>query len=93
MKRIHRYLAAYDISDDRERSRLDKLLKGFGFRVQKSVFEVRADTSIITRLGAAIEALALESGHVRLYRLSGSAHAQTYGLAPEEVDQDFAFIL
>ena len=30
---------AYDIEDDRTRARLAKTLEGFGYRVQKSVFE------------------------------------------------------
>ncbi|BCB96579.1 hypothetical protein JZK55_15010 [Dissulfurispira thermophila] len=33
----------YDITDDLERARVDKVLKGFGFRIQKSVFECRLD--------------------------------------------------
>ncbi|MBU0567270.1 CRISPR-associated endonuclease Cas2 [bacterium] len=35
------YAIVYDISSDSERARVDKTLKGFGFRVQKSVFECR----------------------------------------------------
>ena len=33
------YLICYDISDNRDRYRVVKALKGFGSRVQKSVFE------------------------------------------------------
>lgn len=33
------YLVCFDISDDRTRHRAAKVLKGFGQRVQKSVFE------------------------------------------------------
>lgn len=33
------YLVCFDISDDRVRTRVAKALKGFGHRVQKSVFE------------------------------------------------------
>ena len=33
------YIICYDISDDRDRYRVVKALKGFGTRVQKSVFE------------------------------------------------------
>ncbi len=33
------YLISYDISEDRSRQRVMKLLKGHGFHVQKSVFE------------------------------------------------------
>jgi len=33
------FLVCFDISDDRVRYRVVKVLKGFGLRVQKSVFE------------------------------------------------------
>jgi len=33
------YLVAFDISDDKARARAVKVLKGYGHRVQKSVFE------------------------------------------------------
>ncbi|WP_457573879.1 CRISPR-associated endonuclease Cas2 [Desulfolithobacter sp.] len=33
------YIVCYDISDNRARYRVVKALKGFGYRVQKSVFE------------------------------------------------------
>ncbi len=33
------YVVAFDISDDRIRYRAVKILKAFGYRVQKSVFE------------------------------------------------------
>ena len=33
------YIICYDVSDNRDRYRVVKILKGFGRRVQKSVFE------------------------------------------------------
>lgn len=33
------YLVCFDISDDKARYKAGKILKGFGYRVQKSVFE------------------------------------------------------
>lgn len=35
------YLICYDIVDDRRRTKLSKLLKTYGLRVQKSVFECK----------------------------------------------------
>lgn len=37
------YLICYDITDDRRRSKVAKLLEGYGLRVQKSVFECDLD--------------------------------------------------
>ncbi|MCC6325883.1 MAG: CRISPR-associated endonuclease Cas2 [Candidatus Brocadia sp.] len=41
MKGISDYAVVYDITSDAKRERVDKVLKGFGFWVQKSVFECR----------------------------------------------------
>jgi len=34
-----RYLVAYDITDDKKRNRVANILKNYGVRIQKSVFE------------------------------------------------------
>ena len=38
-----RYLVAYDISDDLRRSLIERVCKGFGWRIQFSVFECLLD--------------------------------------------------
>jgi CRISPR-associated protein Cas2 len=73
MSRRSEYAIAYDVSDDRERRRLDKLLKGWGFRVQKSVFECRLSRRQRDRLTQSVAALALQTGAVRIYQLAGLA--------------------
>ncbi len=40
----------YDVPDDRRRTRLAKLLEGFGARVQKSVFECDLNPKLLDRL-------------------------------------------
>lgn len=45
-KGISDYAVVYDISCDKERARVDRTLKDFGFRVQKSVFECRICCSL-----------------------------------------------
>ncbi|MCD6389289.1 MAG: CRISPR-associated endonuclease Cas2 [Desulfobulbaceae bacterium] len=37
------YLVVYDIVDDRKRAKIAGLLKDYGFRVQKSVYECRLE--------------------------------------------------
>ena len=63
------YTIVYDISDDRERRRVDALLKGWGFRVQKSVFECRLGRGERQRLARALQSLDIQSGTVRIYRI------------------------
>ncbi len=88
------YTAAYDISNDRERRRVDKILKGFGFRVQKSLFECvlrRQDKSLLINK---LESLNLETGFVKLYRLEASLKNPVIGKgAPELIDGDAAFVI
>ncbi|MFW0861807.1 MAG: CRISPR-associated endonuclease Cas2 [Dethiobacter sp.] len=43
-------LVCYDIPDDRRRSRVGKILEGYGNRVQKSVFECDLTPKQIQRL-------------------------------------------
>ena len=51
-----KYLIAYDISDNKRRRKLFKLLKGYGYNIQKSVFEVPLnDQKIIQKLQEQIE--------------------------------------
>lgn len=51
-----RYLAAYDVSHDRQRTQVANVLSEFGFRLQWSVFEIDIDPEdlpvIRRRIGA-----------------------------------------
>jgi CRISPR-associated endonuclease Cas2 len=51
------YLAAYDISDDRDRLRVARILDRFGPRLQDSVFEIRLERIQVDRLLEEIGAL------------------------------------
>ncbi|MCS6997607.1 MAG: CRISPR-associated endonuclease Cas2 [Casimicrobiaceae bacterium] len=77
------YVIAYDISDDRERARLDRLLAGYGFRAQYSVYECELTRGEKLRLYGQIEALGLQTGHVRIYRIHPD-RTKTLGAAPPE---------
>ena len=49
-------VVAYDIADDRRRSRVEKILRGYGLRVNYSVFECRVGLAHLPRLKARIAA-------------------------------------
>jgi CRISPR-associated protein Cas2 len=51
---VRRYLIAYDITDDRRRGRLAKLLQSFGDRVQYSVFVCDLRPARLVRLRQSI---------------------------------------
>lgn len=63
-------VVAYDISDDRRRTRLHKKLKSFGTPVQYSVFECALDARGLERMRRAIRRL-IDEGQdlVRYYFL------------------------
>ena len=63
-------VVSYDISDDRRRTRLHRDLKGFGMRVQYSVFECVLDEPEAARLEAMVRrTIKRGEDHVRYYRL------------------------
>ena len=51
------YVISYDIPDDRRRNQLAKVLKGFGTRVQYSVFEAHLNKRQYEELKRAVERL------------------------------------
>ncbi len=63
-------VVSYDIPDDRRRTRLHRDLKGFGMRVQYSVFECVLEERDVARLQALVRRrITPEADHVRYYRL------------------------
>ena len=86
-----RYVIAYDISDDRRRTRLAHALEQWGNRVQYSVFECELTGRELVALLADVEAIAtLALDRVRIYRLCAgcAAEAVTLGLHPAPFEPD-----
>lgn len=64
------YVVTYDIPDTPRRTRLAKVLKDFGERVQLSVFECILDDQLFERMVMRVrEAIVEEEDRVRVYRL------------------------
>ncbi len=91
--RTHRYAVVYDLSNDRERDRVDKVLKGWGHRAQKSVFLVLTSRYGIKQLRAQLEALALESGTVLILRLQAEVEPVAIGQPFADPDADIAYVV
>ncbi len=67
------YVISYDIPDDRRRNQLAKALKGFGTRVQYSVFEAHLSRAEYAELKRAVDRVIDPSeDSVRYYRLCGA---------------------
>ncbi|MCC7494697.1 MAG: CRISPR-associated endonuclease Cas2 [Fimbriimonadaceae bacterium] len=75
------YLVSYDIPCDRRRAKLAKALRGYGERVQYSVFECRLNARRHERLLARLrELLDPSEDHVRVWTLCGLCDDRTIDL-------------
>jgi len=94
MSRISDYAVVYDITSNVERARVDKALKSFGFRVQKSVFECRLNRKGKEELIRKLEKLNIETGFVKVYRLEYSLKNEIIGVKKQnDIDEGNAFII
>lgn len=79
MKSFSDYAVVYDITCDKERRRVDKILKGYGFRIQKSVFECRLSKRSKIQLEEKLTSLNIKTGFIKMYRLVFSSVSSTIG--------------
>ncbi len=94
MRGVADYVVVYDISDDKERSHVDKILKGFGFRYQKSVFECRMSMKMRDDLVKILGNLNIQTGYIKIYKRDWDSKNYVIGNAPQENIDDFtAFII
>lgn len=71
-RRRHRYVFAYDVADDRRRTRVAEMLGSFGRRVGLSVFEAEMTPRELGRLRAGLAGVVDADGdRVLIYRLCG----------------------
>ncbi|WP_411727881.1 CRISPR-associated endonuclease Cas2 [Methyloglobulus sp.] len=88
------YLFAYDVSDDKERRKVERLLKGYGFRRQWSVFVCRLTRGDKARLERQLHELALATGFVLMVRIAPSSRPKTIGECKmPDWDGEYAFII
>lgn len=94
MKGISDYTVVYDISSNSERKKIEKVLKGVGFRIQKSVFECRMNRRIKEELIKKLNSLDIQTGFVKIYRLEYSWKNCVIGKQKKKsIDDDPAFIV
>ncbi len=94
MSGVSDYAVVYDITSDAERARVDKALKGFGFRVQKSVFECRLNKKGKEDLIEKLKKLNIETGFIKVYRVEYSSKEIVIGEKEKaDIDDGNAFII
>ncbi|NOK65510.1 MAG: CRISPR-associated endonuclease Cas2 [Chloroflexi bacterium AL-N10] len=87
-------VVSYDIVDDRRRTKVRKILEGYGVRVQYSVFECTLDA---TAFGKAQQAVLVQIDplvdRVRWYRLDQAAVQRTVIQGLGQITRDPAYYL
>ena len=83
------YVISYDIPDNRRRNQLAKVLKGFGMRVQYSVFEAHLTRSQFEQMKHAVESVIdTTEDSVRYYALCSTCTTRIEVPALGEVTSD-----
>lgn len=90
--RTQQWAICYDISQDKERSRIEKTLKGWGHRAQKSVFLVMTTRAGINTLKRELDKHEISSGTVLLFRMQGGVAPLVIGQQWEHPDDGMAYI-
>ncbi len=89
------YLVTYDIIDDRKRAKIAKLLKDYGFRVQRSVYECRLEAGrfreLKDRLGRLIDR---RQDNIIMYPLCADCHRRRcpLGVTLEIYEHDYLIL-
>jgi CRISPR-associated protein Cas2 len=92
MKEQPEFAVVYDVSDDKERRKVDRVLTGYGFRVQKSVFECRLSRGDKAQLIRQLTALHLKTGSIKIYRVYAGTESVVVGLPVNNPDDDPAYV-
>lgn len=79
-------LITYDISSDKKRRKIDKLLSSYGVRVNYSVFEIDIRRHLLPRLKEKLTSHMDERDSVRLYILDKNAVESARELNPKRGD-------
>ena len=69
---ISLFLIIYDIVDNKKRSKVAKILEGFGARVQYSAFECRLTTQQFKRMKKQLYDCTSNEDNLRIYELSNN---------------------
>jgi CRISPR-associated protein Cas2 len=88
------YLVAYDISDDRRRTKVHKLLCGFGQWTQYSLFECfLTDKELVALHGRLDKLLKADEDNVRFYHVCQACQSKTETVGSSPPAEDKVYLL
>lgn len=85
-------LIIYDITDNKKRLKLSKLLLGYGFRIQKSAFEAMITKRKYKELLERLPAYTSSEDSIRVYKIIGKGQVVSFGKKAEEEMEDIIVI-
>lgn len=85
-------LIIYDITDNKKRNKLAKMLLGYGFRVQKSAFEAVIAKQKYAELLTKIPAFVSREDSVKVYKIIGRGQVTSFGSSVETMQDDVIII-
>ena len=88
----YRVLIIYDITEDRPRIKLSKLLSSYGVRVQKSAFEASLNKKQYEKLIFELDRYVGREDSIRMYKLYEDSEVITYGKADEAIFDDVIIV-
>lgn len=88
----YRVLIIYDITEDKPRIKLSKLLSSYGVRVQKSAFEASLNKKQYEKLIFELDRYVGREDSIRVYKLYDDSEVITYGKADEAIVDDVIIV-
>lgn len=87
------YVVAYDISSNKERDKVSKLLRNYGFRDQKSVFVCKLSKSAKNKLEYELNKLEIRSGVVKIYKIYENVKSKNFGKEVKSFDGGYCYFV
>jgi CRISPR-associated protein Cas2 len=72
-------LVIYDIIDNKKRTKLAKVLMGFGFRIQKSAFEAMLPPNKYEKMLKELRPFVAGADSIRVYKIRGAGAVTVFG--------------
>jgi CRISPR-associated protein Cas2 len=88
------YLVAYDISNDRRRTKVHKILCGFGQWTQYSMFECfLTEKELVALSGRLDDVLKVKEDNVRIYHVCRACQQKAETIGSEPPQEDVVYLL
>ena len=88
----YRVLIIYDITEDKPRIKLSKLLSSYGVRVQKCAFEASLNKKQYEKLIFELDRYVGREDSIRVYKLYDDSEVITYGKADAAIFDDVIIV-